>query len=413
MDADPIGIVPGTRTLVTRTAGLPARDSPGDIPAGPLRFWDADTGRTGSWFAADDLLPLVRLSPDGRWALVDRTAGPDGAKLQLFEIATGRAVADLPRRAVAPAGWAVFSPDGRWIAFDGPGPELDIWDIAQARERPGPPDAGNLWVFSPDGQWLAYVTLERRPAASRIVLWDVAAGRPGLSWLGPAQLDCLELQFAPDGRTLVGLLNAAESRHEGPWRVQVCAWDAATGQERFRADSGMTYFPPQAPWLTVTGLGERGFHRLTYDTGQECGRLTLTPDDSNFVWVDGLSPDGRYLAVGALVYNAVLLRLNALWPKWPEDRLITQRIKLVNVATGQTTAVLPSAFDWGRRDAMARTRFAPDGATFAVVTDDHIEIWDVPPRKPLTWLAVAAAVLALPPAWLARRRVRRLRRRMA
>jgi hypothetical protein len=34
-------------------------------------------------------------------------------------------------------------------------------------------------------------------------------------------------------------------------------------------------------------------------------------------------------------------------------------------------------------------------------------LWDIPPRKSLSWLAIAAGVWALPVAWFARRRVRR------
>jgi hypothetical protein len=52
---------------------------------------------------------------------------------------------------------------------------------------------------------------------------------------------------------------------------------------------------------------------------------------------------------------------------------------------------------------------SPDGRTLAVQREDlAIELWDVPPRKSLTWFLAAAALLALPLAWLARRRVRRL-----
>jgi hypothetical protein len=43
----------------------------------------------------------------------------------------------------------------------------------------------------------------------------------------------------------------------------------------------------------------------------------------------------------------------------------------------------------------------------------EITIWDIPRRKPLTWLALTAAVLALPLAGLAWRRSRRLRREVA
>jgi hypothetical protein len=51
---------------------------------------------------------------------------------------------------------------------------------------------------------------------------------------------------------------------------------------------------------------------------------------------------------------------------------------------------------------------------FAVRRDDGVvDIFELPPRKPLTWFVLAAAVLALPFAGLAWRRSRRLRREVA
>jgi hypothetical protein len=55
--------------------------------------------------------------------------------------------------------------------------------------------------------------------------------------------------------------------------------------------------------------------------------------------------------------------------------------------------------------------FSADGRTLGVVGGDNVvRLWDVPPRTPWGWLVGAAALLAVPPAWLARRRVRKLRR---
>ena len=52
---------------------------------------------------------------------------------------------------------------------------------------------------------------------------------------------------------------------------------------------------------------------------------------------------------------------------------------------------------------------SPDGSTFVTrQSGSEIQFWDIPPRKPLTWLAIAAGVWALPVAWLARRRTRRM-----
>jgi hypothetical protein len=54
---------------------------------------------------------------------------------------------------------------------------------------------------------------------------------------------------------------------------------------------------------------------------------------------------------------------------------------------------------------------SPDGRTLAIPTErrDRVELWDIPPRKSLTWRAAGAALLALPIALVAWRRVRKLR----
>jgi hypothetical protein len=54
---------------------------------------------------------------------------------------------------------------------------------------------------------------------------------------------------------------------------------------------------------------------------------------------------------------------------------------------------------------------SPDGKTLAVQRPDfEIELWDTSPSMPLGWFVLAVGVLALSIAWIARRRVRRVRR---
>jgi hypothetical protein len=56
-------------------------------------------------------------------------------------------------------------------------------------------------------------------------------------------------------------------------------------------------------------------------------------------------------------------------------------------------------------------KFASDGRTLAIRGDGIVRLWDIPPRKPLAWFLAAAGLLAMPVAWLARRRARALGRR--
>jgi hypothetical protein len=56
--------------------------------------------------------------------------------------------------------------------------------------------------------------------------------------------------------------------------------------------------------------------------------------------------------------------------------------------------------------------WSPTGETVAIFqsgSNNSWQIWDIPPRKSLTWFTAGAALLALPIAVIARRRVRKLR----
>jgi hypothetical protein len=81
-----------------------------------------------------------------------------------------------------------------------------------------------------------------------------------------------------------------------------------------------------------------------------------------------------------------------------------------------TCLVDPAAGTWLAGVAVVgdQTRFSPDG-TALIVFDSRgvLRVWDFPPRKPLGWFALAAAILALPLTGLAWRRSRRLRREAA
>jgi hypothetical protein len=59
---------------------------------------------------------------------------------------------------------------------------------------------------------------------------------------------------------------------------------------------------------------------------------------------------------------------------------------------------------------------ASEGQSLAVFPQGHagiVKLWHSPPRKPLSWFALPAAVLALALAGMAWRRSRRVRREVA
>jgi WD40 repeat protein len=358
---------------------------------------------------------MTELSPDGRWAVV-RIGSDQIGRLQIFDVATGRSSVELPLHDPSGGERAAFSPNGRWLAYSDPRPEtaIRIWDIETARERAAPAKAIWPWVFSPDGRRLAFAVREARHPPTQINLLDMASAEAGTSLPIPAGFTCYDLHFAPDGKTLLTICDSVARRGASkPEDILDCGWELATGKERFRMSRmGVMFFPAKASWFGIAE--DRGtVRKFDYTTGQECGKFTLAREDRAEIWGTGIAPDGRYLAVEALVRNPFLLRLNAWWPRRPVEDFIAERLRLLDTNTGESAAVLPAKFDWNRRDGMERTRYSTDGSLLAVMTDAKIEIWDLPPRGSMTWLAAIAVGLALPIVGLAKWRSRRLQRAAA
>jgi hypothetical protein len=96
----------------------------------------------------------------------------------------------------------------------------------------------------------------------------------------------------------------------------------------------------------------------------------------------------------------------------PQDP--TYRLKIIDLASGDT---LGMTYHYANPIYSGYVDYSTDGRflaiSFAQDEEFHLHVWDVPPRKPLTWFAAGAVLLILPLAWLARRRVRRLRRAAA
>jgi hypothetical protein len=119
------------------------------------------------------------------------------------------------------------------------------------------------------------------------------------------------------------------------------------------------------------------------------------------------SPDGQFVAVEKYVESSerMLDRWLRKLPSLKLTRPATNRLQLVAVETGQVT------FDQGLIGSVAQVQFGSNGGMLVVEENQSHTLWywDIPPRKSLTWLAGGAALLALPIALLASRRVRRLR----
>jgi WD40 repeat protein len=207
----------GTLALLARPAGTT------DARRYSFSFWDLAAGRLIRWGGdpGDAFRDEARLSGDGRLAatpeaVFDTRTGaghsvtggpfgdlgapefsPDGRLLtaggrRVWEVATGRAVADLPRGPDNP-GWCAFSPDGRSLARVG-ADRLTVWDLGSGiavAEWPTPAISGGV-AFSPDGR-----TVATGLSDGTVLLWRVQASVADGHWsaaIGDALWDDLLLE---------------------------------------------------------------------------------------------------------------------------------------------------------------------------------------------------------------------------
>ncbi|BCX05529.1 MAG: acylaminoacyl-peptidase [Candidatus Roseilinea sp.] len=163
--------------------------------------------------------PAVSWSPDGRALLI--TSARDGRfTLHRCDIETG-ALTPLTRHAFNDER-GVYSPDGRWIAFDAHtiGQDRGVFVIApdgsDIRALPLPDAADPQW--SPDGRFLLFHSMRE---SEDVGVFELATGE--VRWLAEGRWDEWGAAWSPDGRQALYLEN-----EDGVHRV--CVVNVASGE---------------------------------------------------------------------------------------------------------------------------------------------------------------------------------------
>jgi RNA polymerase sigma factor (sigma-70 family) len=208
-----------------------------------VRVWDLAQGKEVRTLP----LPVPRsehsvyrrnaLSPDGRLAVIHTPQ-----QLQVFDLATGKALYKLPK-GEDQVHVVTFASTDRIVTVDKK-QLVEVWEARTGKRvrqfLHSPPAANIPWaapaVASGDGSWLA--TLERRtlpfrlPDGSEVPLhdrdvihvWDLATGTRKHILIGQPKRRHVNVQFSPDGRRLFASGSGPE------WDYALTVWDLATGQ---------------------------------------------------------------------------------------------------------------------------------------------------------------------------------------
>jgi hypothetical protein len=394
------------RALLTRAYVKPPR-TVNDSTDGPYRVWDTTTGRClGEWLPAGPG-PSPKLASDGRSAVLMIPGDDD-----LLDVRTGRRE-HLPRPVHGPA---CFTADGRYLAY--PTWRIDPTTLAEAYDtvwwdrRAGrvanTVTGARMVAMAADGRWVSVreppggggpVTASvREPVTGRELgrfrrdrpFWDPVAFSPGGDHLVVADDTGVSVIEIPDGRECLRLPHGS-----------AVLWPPGTS-EVFTVRQSVTvqhqHIPtdPQAEdtvWLS----------RWDLSSGQCLGCRRDDIPDRTFREVLGMPTRGLVLVH---TFGPPPDRLDEWLASLPVlGRVINAQSSqgvLLDARTGSVRARFPLPDEFSLRTS-------PDGHTLLVLTrGGRLEFWDLPPRKPLSWLIAAAVVWALPLAWLARRRARKL-----
>lgn len=393
-----------SRSITTASLGQGGRVAALCPAEGPPQVWDTVRGRQvpGAWQKADETVcgtgsgadggdRLLRLSADGR-----RLASVHGTAATVWDVGSGRVVADFSSGGTTGFAQADLSPDGEFLAT-ADDQETSVWRLAaggvQVFDRPlaGAEVRGLTWapdhgrrvlryldratvhtfdltdrlaapwqstpadatLLAPDGTTLATAT--RSGHGYRLELRSTGPG-PGAvltrSTLGPLPSDTGDetplLAFSPDGRTLAV---ADTTSSGGSLRLRFTVWDVRDHTVRTR--------------FTASGAADRPVSALALGVDGRTLLAVRSASDGEAVdaWDARTHRTSRTLR--GLFGQALAVR--------PDGRLL--------VGSAGQYADLPSGkvTGWALADGREVTAlaFSPDGSRLAVGdTTGHVTLWD-------------------------------------
>jgi WD40 repeat protein len=378
---------------------------------GQLDTWNCSTGecvaKPITWEA---VIPPSVLSADRRWWELWSVGGHE-RRARLLDI-TNRGIT-IPD--VGPTGdypRSPISPDGRFTVLQAGESTSFLWDLANHRVCGALAGVGGPFAFTSDSRFVAAES-RSQSGLRAIRILEVEHLRE------IARLECqnyddvYELAFSPDGDHLVALIGRrtdGQTDAVPPTTRALHCWEISTTKERYSIpEVGYRSFAFASGGELLVEWQELGKHRVEWfaSSSGESLRTVHLDDDSTFSRIRlTRSPDGtRFIVVQAPSQMGLIERLaRRIGLTAFQNPTVRARSLILDAHTGNCLGVIPSD----------QACWSPDGQTLATPMNTdrpirEIGIWDIRPRKPLSWFAAGATLLALSIAFVAHRSVRKLR----
>jgi WD40 repeat protein len=404
-----IGFTPDQNLLVTANRGLdPPPTSADQNLYGPIRLWDPESHRLVREYAGPTgHFNSATLSRTGRWlALANYTADDrpvEDPALWLLDLTDGQLTRSPAFRGKY-ATSCIFGQNDRWLicSVNGHAERVSVPDLTTTGQ---PPAHWFCYTLAAGGQTLADRGDVETGEPNGIVIRDAATFAVKAVIPRP-DLDIEHLGLNADGSVLAAdaVLPAELSwKGKGP---EVRLWDTGTGRELLRVPTPFFSLCPDGRTLLTTPYEDMAADWTVWDVQSATRRFVLAPPSGATTYpIAIVSPDGRTagLYVGWPAGHPFAGWAKRLGLKWPWENGPQQRATaFFDLATGESLGAIP--------DLINPSHWSADSKQVAGMDGDHlrVRIWDVPPRRSLTWFAAVAGLLALPVALAAWWRTRRL-----
>jgi hypothetical protein len=296
-----------------------------------------------------------------------------------------------------------ISPDGLFLSLPiwDNGSAVQIWDIPGRRVYSTVRGVHDPAIFSPDSRYL--VARVEDGERNKVCAIDLQALTTRRTFVGPPNIDICSAAVSDQGHFLIAEFTMNDARPN-----RLLCWNMETGEPE------TAFYDPSTEQGTAVGAKMLIVHQAAWaDSVMRCLEVSKPLSEALAQpWVLQVSPDGRVGLLATYIperpLQAWLRKLRITNPFGDYDFGAT----FFDLKSGQQGAFVPVSSRAPNKPALSiAAEWSGTGNTLAIYGRGEPEsacIYDIPPRKSLTWFAAGAALVALPIAFVAWRRSRKL-----